>query len=389
MKVLHVLGQVGRLVHDPDRHALAGIGNAAIHIAAAQQARGYQVSVCGFSDPLPSGKGTWQGLEIVAMHRYKWARLSSRLDVSFLLPVFFQVMRRSPLDVLHAHELGLLYLPLARLRIVHLHIPLGEQMGKSPLWKRADAVICCSQYVREKFLAACDYSADRTFVVYNGAVAAPVDRSEVTLSRQMLGVSSDEIVVLFVGALVAKKGPHILLAAIRDLMATQPDYRARIRTLIVGGSRLWRMRGNESEADNYERELQSVGQETGTAFLGLLPLHEVRRLQQACDIVVVPSIFQEPHPLVVCEAMAAGKPVVASRVGGIPETVIDGQTGILFPEGDHWALALALRHLIENPDLRCQMGNAARERAKLFSWDAAADRLDQIYHSLLYKGLRS
>ena len=70
---------VGRLVHNPQDHALAGIGNSVLNIAAAQVARGHQVLACGFSDPLPTGRGTWRGVNIITKHRWGWAASLSQL----------------------------------------------------------------------------------------------------------------------------------------------------------------------------------------------------------------------------------------------------------------------------------------------------------------------
>ncbi len=372
-------------MHDPARHALAGIGNAAVHIAAAQAELGYEVSVCGFSDPLPGGRGCWRGVEIEAMHPWRWARLTPRLDASTLLPMLGRVVRRSPVDVLHLHELGLLHLPLSSARLVHLHIPLGTEMGASHLWKRADGVICASRYVREVFLAASAYPADRAFVVHNGALMSPRAQDEqlVTRTRRELGLRPSDVMVLFVGALVPMKGAHVLLEAIRDLVSNRPEYRDRIRTVVVGGAHLWRACGDPAIVEAYERQLRSIGSELNADFKGLVPHGEVERLYQACDIVVVPSVVQESHPLVICEAMAAGKPVIASRVGGIPETVVDGKTGILFPVEDRQALACAIRRLVGDRELRLRLGEAALRRARLFTWEAAAEKLDHIYRTIL------
>ena len=79
----------------------------------------------------------------------------------------------------------------------------------------------------------------------------------------------------------------------------------------------------------------------------------------ASDIVAVPSVWDEPHAVVLCEAMAAGRPVVASRAGGIPETVVDGETGFLVPSGDERRLRDAILALATDTDLRERMGRAA------------------------------
>ena len=92
----------------------------------------------------------------------------------------------------------------------------------------------------------------------------------------------------------------------------------------------------------------------------------------------------EPLGNATLEAMAAGRPVVGSRVGGIPEMVVDGETGVLVPPQDPPALAAALEPLIGSPDLRERLGRAARERAeRAFSLAAHASRLQSLYDSVL------
>lgn len=381
MHILHALGHVGRLVHNPDQHALAGIGNAALEIAAAQVELGHQVTACGFSEPLPAGVGMWRGVEIITLSRSPRARLTSRLDASLLWPLFRQALKAPPVDVLHVHELGLLHLPFGQARVMHIQVPFSADVGKSGLWNKAHAVVCASAFVRDSFLGISPYPPQKTFVVYNGARAAAWDESQIQQLRDSLGISRNKIAILFVGALVRKKGPDVLLRAVRELAARCPALAGRIKVIIAGGTDLWRVK--DQDADSFHAELRSLAQGLDVDFLGMVPHHRVLDLYAASDIPVVPSVFPDPHPLVFCEAMAAGRPVVASRTGGIPETAVDGQTGFLFPPGDQDALADILERLIEDPQLRAQMGHAAKERARNFTWQSSAERLDEIYATLL------
>lgn len=381
MRILHALGHVGRVVHNPDQHALAGIGNAALEIAAAQVELGHQATVCGFSEPLPTGIGMWRGVQIITLARSERARLTPRLDASLLWPLLRQALKAQPVDVLHVHELGLLHLPFGKARVMHIQVPFGADVGKSTLWNKAQAVVCASEYVRDSFLGMSPYPPERTFVVYNGAAAASLGESQVQQLRESLGLSNAKIAILFVGALVHKKGPDVLLRALQELAARRPMLVGRIKVIIAGGTDLWRIK--DQDADSFDAELRSLAQGLDVDFLGMVPHHRVLDLYAASDIPVVPSVFPDPHPLVFCEAMAAGKPVVASRTGGIPETAIDGQTGFLFPPGDHVALAAILERLIEDPQLRSQMGLAAQARARHFTWQSSAERLDEIYSTLL------
>jgi glycosyltransferase involved in cell wall biosynthesis len=375
MRILSILGAIGRLVVDPEQYPMSGIGHSALNIASAQAAKGHKVTLLGFSEPLPFGTGIWQNVKIAALRRWRWARWR-QADLSLLLPMLWQVVLRFPADVLHIHmDPGLLYLPGAQVRLLHLHGVLPSLRNSSRLiMERADAVVCCSEYVRKAFLAICDYDPDRTFVVYNGAASDLFDNSAIMQTRYELGLTPEQIGVLFVGALVPEKGVDILLKALRKLD------NSKFKAIIVGGSELWVERPGSRE---FERELKASACDLNITFTGLMPYKQVKRFYQACDIVVLPSIVQESHPLVVLEAMAAGKAVVASQVGGIPETVLNGETGILVPPGDADALATAISRLAEDQDLRERMNRAAWERAQLFTWEAAAEKLERIYQALL------
>ena len=94
---------------------------------------------------------------------------------------------------------------------------------------------------------------------------------------------------------------------------------------------------------------------------------------------VVPSIWPEPLALAAVEAMACGRPVVASATGGLPDAVFHGATGLLVPPGDVGALREALCTLLTNPGLCRRMGEAARRRARLFTASTVTARIEQVY----------
>jgi glycosyltransferase involved in cell wall biosynthesis len=94
---------------------------------------------------------------------------------------------------------------------------------------------------------------------------------------------------------------------------------------------------------------------------------------------IVPSTWPDPCPTVAMEAMAAGKPVIASRTGGLPDIVDDGQTGILVPPGDADALRAALARVIDNPELAAAMGAAGRERVRRFYASAVTTAIESVY----------
>jgi glycosyltransferase involved in cell wall biosynthesis len=140
------------------------------------------------------------------------------------------------------------------------------------------------------------------------------------------------------------------------------------------------MAGEGSLAEAARRRAERLGVAGRVRFLGVRA--DVAELLSACDIFALASDW-EGSPLAVMEAMAAGLPVVATAVGGVPELVEDGVTGILAPRGDLQALGSALETLAGNPRLRREMGDAARERAKRFEVSAMVEGYAALFQEMV------
>ena len=122
--------------------------------------------------------------------------------------------------------------------------------------------------------------------------------------------------------------------------------------------------------------------------MGEVPHHEVVSLFHSARAVVVPSVWADPCPTVVLEAMAGGRPVVAAASGGIVDMVIDGQTGFLVPPGDADALAGALDALLNEPETAAAFGIAGRDRAREFTVSAVVSRIEAMYTDAIRRGPR-
>jgi glycosyltransferase involved in cell wall biosynthesis len=161
---------------------------------------------------------------------------------------------------------------------------------------------------------------------------------------------------LFVGDLSVDKGIDVLLEAYGSLDGAPP--------LVLIGRRL-------SPQVDVPRE--------NVVVLGPRPHSEVAAAWRRCGLGVIPSITEESFGLVALEAMAAGRPLIASRHGGLPEVVADGKTGLLVKPGDVGALREALCLLLSDPDARARMGQAALEHASRFSPAAVVPQLEDVY----------
>jgi glycosyltransferase involved in cell wall biosynthesis len=166
--------------------------------------------------------------------------------------------------------------------------------------------------------------------------------------------------LLFVGVLGAHKGLHVLLDAYRGLDDRPP-------LVLIGTS--------------YGG--QPVDAPEGVWVARNVPHGEVMAAWDGSAVGTLPSIWPDPSPQAVMEAMASGTPVVASAIGGIPDLVQHGETGLLVPPGDSPALRRALRALLSDPPLRARMGEAARRRAAAFTLSHAANRIEAVYREVL------
>ena len=233
-----------------------------------------------------------------------------------------------------------------------------------------DLIIAISDHIARFTVARGVRDPGRVRRVYHG-LEPPVTRAlerEGQRIRAELGVGADDFLVGNVGRLALQKGQRHLIAAMPLLLQRAP----RAHAVIAGGGDL-------------EDYLRDLAEEAGVAervhVLG--PRKDVPALMHAIDVFAMPSIW-EGFGLVLLEAMAAGRPIVASRVATIPEVVVDSETGLLVPAGDPQALADALAELADQPARAHQLGEAGRERLRRqFSIDKMVGDTELLYRELL------
>ncbi|HNX47845.1 MAG TPA: glycosyltransferase family 4 protein [Methanomassiliicoccales archaeon] len=214
-----------------------------------------------------------------------------------------------------------------------------------------DRVVCVSDYMKRD-VAARGFSEDRLLTIYNG-----VDIPDRT--------GQDGDYILSLGRLVRLKGLDYLIKAMQHTNCHL------------------RVCGEGPERKNLERLSQHLGLTDRIDFMGWISEEEKKRMLCECRMFVIPSVH-EAYGMVAAEAMSYGKPVIASNTGGLPEVV--GDAGILVPPQDEMALAEAINALGQDEGRRAQLGNAAKERMKAFSWDEMAKRTLETYQEVVRKG---
>lgn len=254
--------------------------------------------------------------------------------------------------------------------------PVYRIAGERLVAHGVDRVICASQGEKEMLGSLYGVPPSRITVVPCGVdtdVFRPLDKAGV---RRRLGLSPKERIVLFVGRIEPLKGIDVLLRAVSNLDG-------RFRVLVIGGD--GKDVSRKSELAALAAELRVADKVT---FLDAVPHGELPLYYNAADICVVPSYY-ESFGLVAVEAMACRVPVIASRVGGLKETVQDGQTGYLVPWLCPEPFAERLELLLNNEPLRLSLGREARTAAERYQWSEVAARVEGVYHELVsqYRGV--
>jgi glycosyltransferase involved in cell wall biosynthesis len=236
--------------------------------------------------------------------------------------------------------------------------------------RKVDRLVAVGETMREAMASNDGFPADQVEVIYNGVDASVFasDRLHRAAVRRALGLAPAEFVVIHVARLDPVKDHLTAIKAMQRVARQRPN----VRLLLVGEG---------SEQERIETEIASRGLAPSVRLLGMRD--DVANLLQAADLFLLTSI-NETISVAAIEAMCAGLPVVATRVGGMPEVVIDGETGLLRSSGDCESLAAAILHLMEYPALAFEMGRRGRRRAEeLFSERQMSFRYQNCYQEML------
>ncbi|PYO96184.1 MAG: hypothetical protein DMD60_11315 [Gemmatimonadetes bacterium] len=333
----------------------------------------------------------WENLthEEAAPDRMKRSWLYRLMPACFVgagMAAIWRLCRRNRYDVIHVHW----PLPLAlfgwaaqcarpaRLVTTFYGVELRWVKGALPFLKgflawaarRSDRVVAISNYTAGELRELADVSIE--VIPYTTSLPEVAPAPAPTLSEARDGTGP----VLFVGRLVERKGVAHLLAAIARLAAS-------------GGRPRLEIVGDGPERPALEALAERLGVAGRVVFRGQIPPAELQASYARAAVCVLPSVLDargdtEGLGVVLLEAMNHGTPVVASRVGGIPDIVEDGVSGLLVPPGDADALAAALQRLRDDPALARRLGEAGRHRLHAqFSWPAIVQRWLDLYTGLV------
>ena len=277
-------------------------------------------------------------------------------------------------DVVHAHDAhavtlavlarsltGLVTSRLMVSRRVDFHV--GKNAASRWIYRQVDRFLCASSAI-QSILIEDGIPASRTRVVYEGIDLARITAAPPVDAHAEFGLPAGAPIVGNVAALVPHKGQRYLVDAAARVVQTIPG----ARFLVVGDGEL---------ETRLSRQLKQLGLEGHVILTGFRS--DVLSLHKSFDLFVMSSLT-EGLGTSVLDAMACGRPVVGTKAGGIPESISDGQTGLLVPVRDAPALAEAIIRLLRDPSLSRAFGNAGRNRVRdLFSAERMVDETVACY----------
>ena len=272
----------------------------------------------------------------------------------------------------HAHALGLLAAQLAKVPIRVLTRRVDFHIHRHPLnrWKYGSgltAIIAISEGIRDVLIQD-GLAPERVTTVYSGIDLQRIENvGNGSYVRDEFDISEDTLLIGIVGALAPHKDHRNFLEAAAIVKQSVPD----VRFLIVGDGEL-------------RAELEWVSTTQGLSadviFTGFR--EDVLEITKTMDIFVLSS-YLEGMGTVILDAMALGRPVVATKVGGIPEIVQHEKNGLLVPARNPGKLAEAILKLVNNPSLRAQMGAQGREQVKRYTLERTVEGAEAVYFRAL------
>jgi glycosyltransferase involved in cell wall biosynthesis len=306
-------------------------------------------------------------------------------DFQALLALMRLMFKEKP-DIVHTHssKAGILGRLAAKMAFVPniIHTPHGHVFyghfgpfaSKMFLWieklfsRFTDRIVALTDGEKNDYKKLSVCPSEKLLKIHSGVDVAQYMQSNGNRveKKRSLGLDQNEAVIGFVGWLLPIKGPNYLLKAMDYVWHEHPE----TSLVLVGKGGL-----------DVDLRAEALRKNTNgkVKFLGWR--EDVDEIMPVFDMLVLPSL-NEGMGRVLVEAMAAGKPVVASRVGGIPDLVRHGETGYLVPPADEKALADGIKKLLDDPERAWEMGQQGKEYCQQFSLETMIEKLDALYSDL-------
>ena len=313
------------------------------------------------------------GIDVTYMARHKFDPAT--------FPALLKVLREKKADIVHLHGYGattfgrMCAWRMGIPAILHEHAnhgdtPWFQKIADRLLAPHTDLAIAVSESTGEFTTRARLMPAERTKVVYLGApldeFARPRSEAEVAAARQALGIAPGTFAIGTITRLMPSKGNQYLVEAAPKILAKHP----KVRFFVVGEGEL-----------QAELEAQARALGLGDRFVFSGFTRDVAAALSAFDIVVFPSLW-EGTPLTVFEALAMGKPIVATDADGLLDVLTDRKDALIVPKADAGKLADAVSYLIEKPHIAAGLGEEARKTGQRYDIAAFVRKMERLYELL-------
>jgi glycogen(starch) synthase len=342
------------------------------HLMQALQPRGFEfIVLASHSTRQSPDEDTVDGIRV---HRFPLLQALERRDLAAFKRATERIKRihaEFQPDVVHVNCLPCSFLYF-RAGLNHLTPTMttlhairltGEGINRltDELFRASARVTAVSQFVMRQAVEIAAHIVPRAEVVYNGKPLPELPPTP---------LSFEPPIFLVYGRWVHDKGFDLAIEAFRQFAAQRPD------------ARLW-IAGHGLKENSLKAQAAECGLPDQVEFLGMVPPEQIPALLNRTSAVLIPSRWEEPFGLVALEAAQMQRPVVATRVGGLPEVVEEGMTGLLIPREDPAAMAEAMGWLASHPAQAAEMGHAGRIRAeRLFSFEPMAARFEALYREV-------
>ena len=313
-------------------------------------------------------------------------------------------VRQKKIDVLHIMNFSQ-FIPLARMLnpevkiVLHMECEWLSQLSKAligPRLARTNLILGCSEFVTNRVKERFPHFSDRCHTLYNG-----IDATRFADDR-IIGKTRNAAnpTVIFVGRVSPEKGVHVLLDAMARVVKQLPEARLEVigafgnvpaeyvlsvsdDPIVKDLARFYGPDGSSLYEASLRDQIQAHRLHDRVQFVGNVPNAQLHERLRSADLLVFPSVWEEPFGIPPVEAMAMGIPVIATRSGGMTETVLHQKTGLLVGRNDPADLASAVLRLLKDPKQANEMGKAAREWTQTaFSYRVLSRQLLQLYQSI-------
>lgn len=293
-------------------------------------------------------------------------------------------LKQNRMDIVHAYNFyaNVFALPAARLAKVPVVLASIRDTGETwtarqravnkMVCRLADRVVVNAEAIKRGLVAE-GYHPERITVIANGIICPPLrSTQDRTLLHQEFGLSAKDVLIGVVSRIARLKGLEYFLAAAPDILARIPQ----AKFLIIGDNSF-----NPQYREELKQQVITLGLQERVIFTGFRL--DVPKIISSLDVSVLPSL-REGLSNALLESMAAAVPVVATNVGGNPEVVVDGESGLLVPSRDSSALAEAICRVLLTPGLRNVLGQAGRRRVlEHFSNERMIRNVERLYGDML------